>query len=123
MTTTNTCKIEIDYIDILYTIINMSLEDLQALLKEGFDTLEYRRHSVENGVGIFETVPLDDSLWICVRLKETTSAVIGALEKEYTEAIPLSTPPMRTSFYERKVHSFLPHTKTLKYYVMNSASA
>ena len=101
----------------------MSLQDLQSLLKEGFANLEYRRHVIENNVGYFETVPLDDSLWISIRLKETASALSVHLTQEYKNAIPPPTPPMKTSFYERKVNSFLPRKKTLRYHVMNLTTA
>jgi len=97
----------------------MSLTDLQSLLKEGFSDLEYKRRTLENEAGFFETVPLGDSLWISVRLKETAAALSSNLTQMYKNAVPPSTPPMRTSFYDRKVHSFLPHKKTLRYHVMN----
>ena len=97
----------------------MSLEDLQTLLKEGFSELEYKRRTFENEAGFFETVPLGDSLWISVRLKETAAALSSNLTQLYKDATPSSTLPMRTSFYDRKVHSFLPHKKILQYYVMN----
>ena len=97
----------------------MSLEDLQSLLKEGFSELEYKRRTLENEAGFFETVPLGDSLWISVRLKEAAAALSSNLTQMYKDATPPSTPPMRTSFYDRKVHSFLPHKKTLRYRVMN----
>jgi len=100
----------------------MSLADLQLLLKDGFSDLEYKRRTIENSAGFFETVPLGDSLWISVRLKETAEALSSNLTQMYKDATPPSTPPMRTSFYDRKVHSFLPHKKTLSYRVMNLTS-
>lgn len=101
----------------------MSLQDLQLLLKEGFTDLEYKRRTLENEAGFFETVPLDDSLWISVRLKETAAALSSNLTQMYKNAVPPSTPPMKTSFYDQKVHSFLPRKKTLRYIVMNSTAA
>ena len=101
----------------------MSLEDLQSLLKEGFSDLEYKRRTVENNAGFFETVPLDDSLWISVRLKESARTLSAHLTQEYKDAIPPSTPAMKTSFYDQKVHSFLPRTKSLRYIVMKSTAA
>jgi len=101
----------------------MSLQDLQSLLNEGFSDLDYKRRTIENEAGFFETVPLSDSLWISVRLKENAAALSSNLTQEYKDATPPSTPPMRTSFYDQKVHSFLPRKKTLRYIVMNSTAA
>jgi len=101
----------------------MSLQDLQSLLKEGFSDLEYKRRTIENEAGFFETVPLSDSLWISVRLKESANTLSPHLTQMYKDATPPLTPPMRTSFYDQKVHSFLPRKKTLRYIVMNSTSA
>lgn len=100
----------------------MTLKHLQLLLKDGFANLQYKRNLIENEIGFFETTPLDDSLWISVRLKESGASLSAYLTNEYTNAIPSSTSGMRTSFYDRKVHSFLPHKKTLSYHVMNSTS-
>lgn len=101
----------------------MSIELLKSLLIEGFSDLEYKRNTVENEIGFFETVPLGDSLWISVRLKESAASLASILKGEYQNAIPSSIPVMRTSFYDRKVHSFLPHKKTLKYHVINLTTA
>jgi hypothetical protein len=100
----------------------MALKELQSLLKNGFANLHYKRNLIENEIGFFETTPLDDSLWISVRLKESGVSLISILQEEYTNAIPSSTPKMRTSFYDQKVHSFLPHKKTLNYHIMNNRS-
>jgi hypothetical protein len=99
----------------------MSVEDLESLLKEGFSELEYKRRIVENNVGFFETVPLDDSLWISVRLKESAATLSEHLTQAYKNAAPPSTSTMKTSFYDQRVHSFLPRNKNLRFIIMNSA--
>ena len=97
---------------------------LQSILQKGFATLKFERRILENEIGVFETFPLDNTLWVSFRLKETAMLFKNDLEKEYLKAIVLSTLltndiPMRTSFFEGKAHSFLTMNKSLRYRVMN----
>lgn len=92
---------------------------LQSLLLQGFAGLKYERRVLENEIGIFETLPLDNKLWISFRLKEAGASLKSVLEKEYIAAIPPMGAPMDTHFYEGKVHSFLSMKQTPRYIVMN----
>jgi len=97
---------------------------LQSILQQGFATLKFERRILENEIGIFETFPLDNTLWISFRLKEKGMSFKNDLQKEYLNAILLSAEqrkdiPMRTSFFEGKAHSFLTMNKFPQYRVMN----
>jgi hypothetical protein len=96
---------------------------LQSILQQGFATLKFERRILENEICIFETFPLDNTLWISFRLKETAMSFKDDLQKEYLKAILLSMLtkdiPMRTSFFEGKAHSFLTMNKFPQYRVMN----
>ena len=95
---------------------------LQSILQRGFATLKFERRILENEIGVFETFPLDSTLWISFRLKETAMSFKNDIQKEYLNAILLSPAltkdiPMRTSFFEGKAHSFLAMNKSLQYRV------
>jgi hypothetical protein len=95
------------------------MSTLQSLLQQGFAGLKYERRVLENEIGIFETFPLDNKLWISFRLTEAGASLKSVLEKEYVAAISLTGAPMDTHFYEGKVHSFLSMKQPVRYIVMN----